>query len=56
MKNMACLFCQQDGGGLQLHEFKPRESDKTLRQMATDVLKTELMAKIEGDKLVALEA
>ena len=22
MKKMVCLFCQQDGGGLQLHEFK----------------------------------
>ena len=56
MKKMACLFCQQDGGGLQLHEFKTLEADKTLRQMATDLQETELMARIEGGDLVALEA
>ena len=49
MKKMACLFCQQDGGGLQLHQFKTLEADKTLRQMK------ELMARIEGGDLVALE-
>ena len=50
MKKMACLFCQQDGGSLQLHQFKTLEADKTLRQM------TELMARIEGGNLVAYEA
>ena len=53
---MACLFCQQDGGGLQLQEFKTPEADKTLRHMATDVVGTELMARIEGGDLVAFEA
>ena len=56
MIKMACLFCQQYGGGLQLHEFKTLEADKTLRQMATDLQETELMARIEGGDLVALEA
>ena len=46
---MACLFCQQDGGSLQLHQFKTLEADKALRQM------TELMARIEGGNLAALE-
>ena len=49
MKKMAFLFCQQDGGGLQLYQFKTLEADKTLRQM------TELMARIEGGDLVALD-
>ena len=53
---MACLFWQQDGGSLQLHQFKTLEADKTLRQMATDLQKTELMARIEGGDHVALEA
>ena len=42
---MACLLSQQDGGSLQLHQFKTLEADKTLRQM------TELMARIEGAAL-----
>ena len=46
---MACLFCQQDGGSLQLYQFKMLEADKTLRQM------TELMARIEGGNPAALE-
>ena len=46
---MACLFCQQDGGGLMLHQFKTLEANKTLRQMI------ELMARIEDGDLVALE-
>ena len=53
---MACLFCQQDGGSLQLYQFKTLEADKTLRQMATDLQETELMARIEGGDHVALEA
>ena len=46
---MPCLFCQQDGGTLQLHQFETLEDDKTLRKM------TELMARIEGGNLAALE-
>ena len=51
---MACLFCQQQDG--RLHEFRTLEADETIRQMATELQETELMARIEGGDLVALEA
>ena len=54
MKKIACLFCYgQDG---HLHEFRTLEADKTIRQMATELQETELMARMEGGDLVALEA
>ena len=51
---MACLFCQQQDGCL--HEFRTLEADETIRLMATELQDTELMARIEGGDLVALEA
>ena len=53
VEKMACLFCQQQGGNL--HEFKTLEADKSVRQMVIDLQDTELMARIEGGDLVALE-
>ena len=54
MEKMACLFCQQEGGNL--HEFRTLEANKSVRQMAIHLQDTELMARIEGGDLVALEA
>ena len=51
---MACLFCQQEDG--HLHEFRTLEADETVRQMATELQETELMARMEGGDLIALEA
>ena len=54
MEKIACLFYYgQDG---HLHEFRTLEADKTIRQMATELQRTELMARMEGGDLVALEA
>ena len=51
---MACLFCKQENG--HLREFKTLEVDKSVRQMATEMQDVELMARMEGGDLVALEA
>ena len=50
---MACLFCQQGG---HLHKFTTFEADESVQQMATELHKTELMARMEGGDLIALEA
>ena len=50
---MACLFCQQGG---HLHKFTTFEADESVRQMATELRETELMARMEGGELIALEA
>ena len=50
---MACLFCQQGG---HLHKFTTFESDESVRQIATELRETELMARMEGGDLIALEA
>ena len=54
MDKMACLFCQQEDGNL--HEFRTLEAGKSIRQMATELQDTELMARMEGGDVVALEA
>ena len=53
MDKMACLFCQQGG---HLHKFTTFEADESVRQMATELHETELMARMEGGDLIALEA
>ncbi len=54
MDRMACLFCQQENG--HLHEFQTLEIDKTVRQMALELQETDVMARMEGGDLIALEA
>jgi len=51
---MACLFCQQSDGNL--HEFRTLEADQSVRKIATELQDAELMARMEGGDLVALEA
>jgi len=48
------LFCQKEDG--HLNEFRTLEADKSVRQMATELQDTELMARIGGGDVVALEA
>jgi len=50
---MACLFCQKGGS---LHEFKTPETDQSIRKIATELQDTELMVRMEGGDLVAMEA
>ena len=54
MDKMACLFCNQDNG--HLHEFRTLGTDESIRQMATELQETELMARVDGGDLIALEA
>ena len=54
MDKMACLFCNQDNG--HLHEFRTLGTDESIRQMATELQETELMARMDGGDLIALEA
>ena len=49
----ARLFCQRVDG--DLHEFATLGSDETIRQMATELNETELMARMTGGDLVALD-
>ena len=51
---MACLFCQLKDG--HLHECRTLELDVTIRQMTSVLQETELMARMEGGDLIALEA
>ena len=54
MDKMACLFCQHEDGNL--HEFRTFKADETVRQMAKVLQETELMTRLEGGDLIALEA
>ena len=54
MGKMACLFCLQEDG--HIHKFRTLEADESIRQMATELQETELMARMEGGDLIALEA
>lgn len=54
MDKMACLFCHQEDG--HLHEFRTLGTDETIRQMAIELQETELMARMGGGDLIALEA
>ena len=51
---MACLFCHQEDG--HLHEVRTLDASKSIRKMATDLEEAELIARIEGGDLIALEA
>ena len=53
MNKMACLFCKQENG--HLREFRTLEVDQSVRQMATELQDTDLIARMEGGDLVALE-
>lgn len=54
MDRMARLFCHQEDG--HLHEFRTLGADESIRQMATELQETELVARMEGGDLIALEA
>lgn len=54
MDKMVCLFCHQEGG--HLHEFRTLGADESIRQMAIKLQETELLARIGGGDLIALEA
>jgi hypothetical protein len=54
MIKIACLFCQQVDG--HLHEVRTLGADENIRQMATELHDTELMARMEGGDLIALDA
>ena len=54
MEKSACLFCQKEEG--KLHEVRTLGADATIRQMARELKEQDLMARIEGGDLVALEA
>ena len=51
---MACMFCHLEEG--HLHECRTLEADGTIRQMATKLQETQLIATMEGGDLIALEA
>ena len=50
----ACLFCEEHSG--ILHEFRTMDADTNVRNMATDLQDTTLLAKIGGGYLHVLEA
>ena len=53
---MSCLFCQRDDGNL--HEFTklgPDSPDETIRNMAKELNETELISRIAGGDLVAID-
>ena len=54
LDNNACLFCEERSG--ILHEFVTMDADTNVRNMATDLQDTALLAKIGGGDLHALEA
>ena len=51
---MACLFCQQDDG--HLHEFRALEADQNIQQIAVSLQDIEVIARMEGGDVIALEA
>ena len=54
MIKMACLFCQQADG--HLHGVRTLGADENIRQMASELHDTELMAWMVGGDLVTLDA
>ena len=54
MDKRACLFCQKEDG--HLHEIRTLGADETIRQMAMELQEIQLMSRIEGGDLIALEA
>lgn len=53
-KNM-CIFCDV-GGSETLHEFSTFNANRSINQMATDMDDMDMLVKISGGDLVALEA
>ena len=51
---MSCLFCQRKDG--HLHEFRTLDADETVRHMAIELQEAELIARMEGGDLVAIDA
>ena len=49
------MFCEEKKAE-SLHEYTTVNTDKSLRRMATEMLDTEILAKISGGDLVAIEA
>lgn len=54
MDKKACLFCLREDG--HLHEFRTLGANDSIKQMAMELQETELMARMEGGDLIALEA
>jgi hypothetical protein len=54
VSKMVCLLCRREEG--HLHEFTTFGAEKNIRKMATQLQETELMARMEGSDLVALDA
>ena len=50
-----CLFCKQKKAE-SFHEYTTVKANKSLRRMATEMLDTEILAKISEGNLVAIEA
>jgi len=51
---MSCLFCQRKDE--PLHEFRTLDADETVRHLATELQETELIARLEGGDLIAIDA
>ena len=51
---MSCLFCQRKDE--LLHEFRTLDADETVRHMATELQETELISRMEGGGLIAIDA
>ena len=49
-----CVFCDEKVG--VLHSFSTIEADRNLRRIVTDLQDFELLAKISGGDLIAIEA
>ena len=56
LESSKCIFCTKDDAAGQLHEFRTFDADDNIRRMATDLQDTELLAKISGGDLTAIEA
>ena len=51
---MSCLFCQRKDG--HLHEFRTLDADETVRHTATELQEAEIISRMEGGDLVAIDA
>ena len=51
-----CIFCEQDHEIKQLSSVQTFEQDSNIRTMATDFQDVEIMARISGGDMIAIEA
>ena len=51
-----CIFCEQEHEIDQLSSVQTFEQDSNIRTMATDLQDVEIMAKISGGEMIAIEA